>query len=362
MALVRLKGIKKVSTRLADGSAVTYWYAWVGGPRLPGKPGDPEFIKAYTEAHKARKVRPGDDLTVLVTRYRAAPEFTRLAPATRKEWDRWLNRITEDDIGALSWAALDDRRVRADLLEWRDQWHDRPRSADYAVQVLGRVLAFGVDRGILERNALAGVEPLYKSNRADQVWTEDEIVRVCAAGSAEVGFALRLACLTGLRRADLISLTWAQVGDTAIEKSTSKSGGHRQAIVPILPETRRLLEEIREANRVRRQIEIKRAEKAKRPPRPEAVTVLTNTRGQPWSKDGIETQLIKAKTTAKVDKRLHDARGTFATRLSLAGLNPSEISGIMAWEEGRVERLLDHYVHRETVVRALIRKVTRPDP
>ena len=33
---VNLKGINRITKRLADGSSVTYYYAWKGGPRLPG--------------------------------------------------------------------------------------------------------------------------------------------------------------------------------------------------------------------------------------------------------------------------------------------------------------------------------------
>ena len=47
---VRLKGINSKTKKLADGSLRTYWYAWKGGPALPGKPGDPEFIAAYVPA------------------------------------------------------------------------------------------------------------------------------------------------------------------------------------------------------------------------------------------------------------------------------------------------------------------------
>jgi hypothetical protein len=36
---VRLKGINQVTKVLKDGTTVTYWYAWKGGPRLDGEPG-----------------------------------------------------------------------------------------------------------------------------------------------------------------------------------------------------------------------------------------------------------------------------------------------------------------------------------
>ena len=47
---VNLKGINRITKRLADGSSVTYDYAWKRGPTLPGKPGDLEFIAAFNEA------------------------------------------------------------------------------------------------------------------------------------------------------------------------------------------------------------------------------------------------------------------------------------------------------------------------
>jgi hypothetical protein len=153
---VRLIGLEKATRRLKGGRTVVNWYAWRGGPRLPGQPGGPEFMAAYNAAVADRKTSKAETLTPLVARYRASPEWGKLADATKAEWSRWLDRIATDatnkDIGGLTFRALDDRRVRSDLLEWRDQWGDRPRTADYAMQVLGRVLSWAVGRGLLARN------------------------------------------------------------------------------------------------------------------------------------------------------------------------------------------------------------------
>src|SRR5581483_2544166 len=119
MAVVRLKGLNRVTKRRADGSAATYWYAWKGGPRLPGNPGSPEFVAAFNAAVAARQAPKDDDtLAALVKRYRAAPEFTGLADSTRAAWATWLDRLEADrpshslDIGGMPLAALDDRRAR----------------------------------------------------------------------------------------------------------------------------------------------------------------------------------------------------------------------------------------------------------
>ncbi len=47
MAVMRLKGLNKVTVTLATGKRVTYWYAWKGGPRLDGQLGTPEFIASF---------------------------------------------------------------------------------------------------------------------------------------------------------------------------------------------------------------------------------------------------------------------------------------------------------------------------
>jgi len=52
---IKLKGLNKITKKLADGTWRTYWYAWKGGPPLRGEPGTPEFIVSYNEAVAKRK-------------------------------------------------------------------------------------------------------------------------------------------------------------------------------------------------------------------------------------------------------------------------------------------------------------------
>lgn len=368
MAVVRLKGLNRNTKTLADGTRVTYWYAWKGGPRLPGKPGDPEFLAAYNQAVADRKSKGQDEtLAGLVRRFRASAEFKQFADSTAAEWRRWLDVIEADaadlDIGGLPLKALDDRRVRADLLDWRDQWGSTPRKADYAMQVLSRVLSLGVDRGMLAINAAAGVTQLYSSDRADQIWTPAEIAAyVAKAASPQHAHIVPLACLTGLRRTDLTKLCWSHVGDVAIIMPTGKSRGRKNQVIPLLPETKALLEQIRADQVARHELLSKRKPgRDYRPPPPEPTTVLTNTRGLAWSASGLEGAVIDTKTAAGIDKHLHDARGSFATRLRKAGLKASEIADILGWEEERVERLLKTYVDQDSIILDLAARITARD-
>lgn len=366
MAVVRLKGLNRVRKRLKDGREVVYWYAWKGGPKLEGKLGSPEFVASYNRAVADRKSPRNDTLAGLVAQYRASPEYAKLSDTTKRHWARWLDRVADTsgplEIGSLGLAMLDDRRVKEDLLEWRDQWAATPRTADYAVQVLSRILSWGVSRGKLAINAAAGIEQLYESDRADQIWTADEEALYClAAPSPEVAFIVPLANLTGLRREDLTRLSWSHVGEAAIVlragKSEHRGREAKDVVVPVLGETRELLGAIK-AQQERRHAELCAvATRKKKPAPPKPLTVLSNTRGKPWTVNGLEHQVIDAKGSVGIDKHLHDARGTFGTRLRKAGLRASEIADILGWEERRVERLLATYVDRDAIVRDLAERI-----
>lgn len=361
-----IKGLHKATARRADGTTRVYWYAWKGGPRLDGEPGAPGFEASYRRAVEQRKSsRHGSTLAGLAAAYRGSPEFANRAVSTLKEWSRFLDLIQVADgefaIGSLPVEALAAPRVRQHLLAWRDQWRSTPRKADYAMQVLSAVLSWAVNRGTLPVNVLMGHKGLYQSDRSDQIWSDEEIRRfIEAAPSPEVGFIVRLACLTGLRRGDLLRLEWDQVGDIAIVMAPAKSRRSRPGkavTIPLLDETLDLLAEIKAQQDLRWRALAERAFTKSRLPPPRPKTVLSTTRGGAWSVNGAEHQVIDAKKRAGIGKHLHDARGTFATRLRKDGATTAEIAQILGWAEARVERLLERYVDHDSVVRAIAERV-----
>ncbi len=361
------KGVAKVIRRGPDGGIVgVYYYAWKGGPRLNGTPGSRAFKASYDAAIKALKGEHSDTLRGLALQYQASPEFTGLAASTQKEWRRRITKIAADkadlDIGGIPIGALNDPRVKADILKWRDQWRDTPRGADFLLQVLSRVLSWGQQRGLLGLNVVTGMGQLYKSNRADQIWEAEEVdAYVAASTSPEISFVAPLACLVGLRLDDLHTLKWSEVGEVAIVKVTAKGRGRRTAVIPLLNETRELLSRIR-AQQVARHAElVARAERLGREPPTLPLTVLSNTFGRSWRYSGLETRVGETKAAAKppIQKHLHDARGTFATRLRKAGLTAPEIADVLGWDEERVEKLLTVYVDRDTIVKGIAERIQR---
>src|SRR4249920_2965247 len=79
---VRLKGINSVTKTLKDGTAVTYWYAWKGGPRLDGQPGDAEFLASYNRAVASIVSPPSGLLLNVLVKFQQTDEFRNLAART----------------------------------------------------------------------------------------------------------------------------------------------------------------------------------------------------------------------------------------------------------------------------------------
>jgi hypothetical protein len=136
----------------------------------------------------------------LVTLYRASPDYQKLAPATKENWGPWLDRIAA--YFDLSIAAFErPEKIRPIIRKWLNRYADRPRTADYGLQVLSRVCAHAVDPlGMIAGNPCEGIKQLYKSNRAEIIWTDADVVRIKKTCSVEIGWAVDLASHTGPRR------------------------------------------------------------------------------------------------------------------------------------------------------------------
>lgn len=335
-----------------------YVYAWRGGPKIASSVGGQrprltaamiaDIAKAQTE-HGQRA--DNGTLAALIAGYRESPEWKRLAKSTRATWDIWLDRI-ETRFGKAKLAVFEDRRIRGDILDWRDQWADKPRSADMAMQVMSRLFSWAENRGRLTVNHAQGMGQLYETDRSDQIWELEHFTRFNAAASIEVQEGVELAACTGLRRGDLVGVPWSAVGDHAIIWQTNKSRGKARIVVPMLPETRLLLDRIK----ARHAAEMDQRRPSKRRPLPE--TILANSFWRPWTAMGFGSRFNDAKRESGIALNLHDVRGTFATRCMIAGLTDQEIADILGWDTKDVAAIRIKYVDQARVVVALGKRIS----
>jgi hypothetical protein len=230
MARREVKGLHRVVSK-----GRVYWYAWRGrdAPRIHGEYGTAVFWASYDAAIRERHVPEPGKFRALVTLYRSSTDYEKLAPVTKRNWGPWLDRIAAY-FGPLSIAAFDNPKVRKIIRQWRTQYAETPRAADMGMQVLSRVCAYAVEQGTLTVNPCEGITALYSADRAAIIWTDADIARIKAAGSPELGHAIDLAALSGLRRGDLLRLSWSHVLENEICIPTNKSGRRVEARNPAL--------------------------------------------------------------------------------------------------------------------------------
>ena len=333
MVKIDLRGIKKQRSK-----GHTYGYAWRGGPRLRGEYRSPEFIKSYNEAIEKHRTPNNSRFRFIVTDYKGSAEYKALAESTRAQWGKWLDRIAEY-FGELSIVQFDrPEKIRPIIRRWRNQWAATPRTSDYGMQVLSRVLAHAVELGKIAGNPCEGIKRLYEGDRSEIIWTDSDISQIKKTCSVDIANAIDLAGHTGLRLGDLVRLSWRHIEDDAIILTTSKSRHRREAIIPLYASLRAVLASI--------------------PKR--ATTILTSSRRRPWTADGFGSSFNKAKIDAGMaDRDLHfnDLRGTAVTKFYVAGFTMREIAETLAWEEESVEKIIRRYVGRSAALKARIRKL-----
>lgn len=358
-----LEGLHFVAKR-RHGKTVWYVYAWRGGPCIARreqarKPElkNSELLAAIEARNNIGRPDPKATLA-LVREWRRSPEWAALSDGTRKTWGSQLNAI-EAKWGKVPLSVWNDPRMVAKVMAWRDSRSATPRGADIGVTVLRELLKFGRLRARVLLNVADGIPTLYRGgDRAEIIWTEEDIDRfgwhALKLDRPHVTDGLWLDAFTGLRREDLVTVNEANVWEHAIVKKALKAsrGKRRHATMPRLPELNELLAELRT-----------------RPRREGVTTLLVNSRGLPWTGDGYGGSFNRVRDAAGIahvdeetgerrPKHLHDVRGTFATRLILAGLTDEEAADIMAWSVQRIATIRRVYVDQARVVVAIGERIT----
>lgn len=328
MIRVGLKGAARVKKILADGTARVYVYAWRGGPLLRYPDGTPiplddhkALMSAYTEEHKKYAAGPQGSMATLIRDFKASSEFTGKSDKTQRAYKLYLTKI-EEEFGGMTLRALQDPSARGDFKEWRDTMADRPRTADYAWTTLARVLSVAKDRGKISVNVCERGGRLYKADRAEAIWTADDIKAFTAAASPELSLALIAALWTGQREGDLLRAPWSAYDGKHVRIRQGKTGARVR--IPVGETLRKFLDAAPQRS----------------------TTILVNTRGRSWTEDGFRTSWGKACAKANITGlTFHDLRGTAVTRLALAGCSTSQIASITGHSLKDVESILDaHYL------------------
>jgi integrase len=327
-------GVHAIKTKRGGG---TYYYLWRRGPRIEttAQIGTPAFHAAWlacVEANRPQiRAAEGKTLADLIRVYEASSEFTTLAPRTQSDYRKHLT-VIEAKFGTLPAKALGAKATRGEFKTWRDKLAEKSsRQADYAWTVLARVLSVAVDRGLISVNPCRSGGRLYSSDRADKIWSNDQIDTFLKSAPQHLHMPLMLALWTGQREGDVLRLEWTAYDGETIRVKTGKTGAYiaihvGKPLLAMLDATKRTTK-----------------------------TICTTEDGKPWtpSKDGqfhgFASSWQKAMTKAKLDGEdlhFHDLRGTAITRLADAGCTVPEIRSLTGHSLATINRILEKYLAR----------------
>lgn len=325
---IALKGLHKTTKVLADGTRKTYYYAWKGGPKMRAEYGTPEFIREFHEHHAALRNPDTSTVAWLITRYKEN-ELPKLKPATQREYRRYIAMI-EERFGDMPIAALEEQGARAVFKDWRQEMAHTPRKADLAWSVLQRIFSVALDDELIGRNPCEAAGRLAEAGtRKDIIWTEEEKHLVEQMVPPHIYEAFLLAWWTGQREGDLLRLKWSAYDGAYIQLRQGKRGKHVR--VKVSQELKRMLDRKRAAL-IGREIA--------------SLTVLTNSRGQPWTESGFRASWGKAIVRTKIKgKTFHDLRGTFVTNARRSGSSIEDIAEMTGHSIADVKSILEvHYL------------------
>lgn len=334
---------------------------------LPGRPGEPDFTAAYqaaladsecqrTAARPAPRARPGT-LGALIDAFRggtwSAPsvEWQRLAPRTRKDWSRHLDRL-QASFGHLALTGLAPEhgqpwKGRIWVMQLRARHMATPRQADMLLQVLRRLFNFAIDQGQMSDNPAARPGRLY-SHRRDQVWSwQDEQAFLAAIDAADTRItpaerrALRLYYLllayTGQRPGDVRAMRWDQIAARPLDHGAALD---ETGIAPSIEVTQQKTGKrlwIRLHHRL--VDELARARQASH-----GLTVVQTARGRPFAERNLARAWATAMAAAGLAGRglqARDLRRTAVVRLAEAGVPVSHIAAITGHEIDRSSAIID---------------------
>lgn len=340
---LKIKGVKRVAMKMADGSVKIYLYHRATGAALD----ENDLVNSFAEAEK-KKRRPGEKTLTDLIRFwdTGNPVFDALSEEHKKQYPWKLKRI-EQKWGTVPEDTFNNQEdadaFAADALAWHlELGQNSPRSADNLMSALCRVLSFAKEKRRIKFHPIPTFERLYESGqRADKVWPEELQKQFIGIARAAMKTAMILVRNTAMRAKDIREFTWTRYDGQRVQIRSSK--GNKWLWIPAPRELRAHLDSL---------------------PRVGALVLLTPNGkayqrryfNDHWREDCDKLDAINAAKgndfIRTADLNFHDNRGTAATLLAEAGATAPEIAEALTWTVDRAQRIIDTYLARRGVLAA----------
>ncbi|WP_284326452.1 tyrosine-type recombinase/integrase [Cypionkella aquatica] len=326
MTVIRVKGFQISADR--HGKARCYHRATGHRIDLEKAPiGSAQFfaecekIKALADALKSKQPKAGT-LGGIIAIYFAEDHFKNLSDRTRRDYRKcaaFLEKILDTPVHSIDTPLIAGLHEKAaGKIGWRQ--------ANMLRTFLSEVFRHCVPKGLISANFAEAV--LVKPRPRDlayanRPWTDDERATILSLAPAHIRVALALMANTGLDPSDALNLRRDAIADGVIWARRGKTG--QEVPLPIVPTMQAAFDAA---------------------PKHDALTVLANISGLPWTYNGFSTvwHRFKAKQVKAgvipADLTLKSLRHTVATVLREAGVHPREIADLLGQ---KTESMAHHY-------------------
>jgi integrase len=340
-----LKGIHRVSKKLADGSTRIYHYAFRGGPcfwnsSFPFEAGAPEYAEAFVEALKgptaASRPSAGRSTADIVAAYRKSPQFINRKPRTKKDYEKFLTSF-EAEFGEDPVKMFEEKESLSEINKWKANWAHLPKQYDYATSMVTLLLNWTMkEEAAIAVHHHVGMKRLYKSDRAEIIWLPGEVEALLAVANEREARIVVAASEGGMAPQDLGVLKREHIQRTPKGRRLffKRTKSKKPTSIPVTP----ALAELIDATPVDQEY---------------LVVSLEGHRLTPERASQIVRDLkLRANAAAKTDPsltpirdelRLYDLRGTAATALLRAGCSLHEIAITMGWGLRHAANIIEKY-------------------
>lgn len=280
----------------------------------------------------------------MLTSYKGSPRFTDLAPRTRSDYQKCMDHLK----------LIEGTPIPLMNTSFMAKLRDRTKPAkgagftNHMLAMLSSAFEHGKEYGLAETNPVAGLSKAKMApdrRKPNRPWTTEERVNVIALAWPQLKLPLLLARTWGLRRGDIVSLPRSAYRNGWLEFRAGKN----DALIR-LPVTGQLKVEMDAA--------------MENAPNGDATVLCLNTRGKPWTANGLSVQLDKLLRDCR--KRgvmgpggsLHGLRHSLAAELKAAGYDKEQRKLVLGHD---TDEMAEHYAASADMSGQLIDMAKRLD-
>jgi hypothetical protein len=243
-------------------------------------------------------------------------------------------------IRDLPLAIFDDLRINDNLERWADGDGTTPCAARERLSVFSTLLEFGRTQGFVRRNPLKKISRREAAKRYPHVfWTDTDLAAFRITAEAmklgHVADAVELMSLTGLHIGLATKVCFGHVLEVSIERPFDEDETRGLPELPLLPEAKDFIEELRKRDR-----------------KPAIEEILVTKRGRPWGISNLSNFILRITDAAGINhvdesfdppvitkKTSKDLPKTWAIKLMRKGRSDDDIHSLTRWHRDDIRDL-----------------------